>query len=489
MNKLSLSSVCQVSKNSFFILVSRAIDFLAQMAIIPIIARYLGAKEYGDYGYVMALAIIATSFTYTGLERIMMREISKNPSDAGKYLGAGMITRWIYMAISIVLAAIIVLIMGLSFKIILGVCIAFLALNFTADTFIYLAMFKSFDKMRYETLLTFIFQCFNLGFVFFIIYFRLGFIFLFIGLSAGNLLRYVLAMVIARKKFVTPDYKNGLLLVKHLLKESYVLGLVSLIIQGFVYVDIIILRNLKDTFEVAMFYASHNLMLLMNVIPNSIMSGFFPSFSRSAGTDFKLLAYKYEKAFKIFAIISIFMAAMGMVFASKIIPIIYGQEFLKAIPSFQILAVSLIFTMLFTVVDFTLVAIKRQNVLIWCFLCGLFIRAILDLALIPQYGYMGASMAALSGYIVIFIIGFFMLSRYVAFLPIHKIILKPAFVMGVIGVCLYRFNQGNMYLLSFIGFALYVLCLFGMKLFLSDEMDFLKHAMQRVAGVVNGKLG
>lgn len=418
-----------------------------------------------------------------------MREIAKNPSLSGKYLGAGMITRWIYMAVAIALTVIIILAMGLSSKIILGVCIAFLALNFTADTFIYLAMFKSFDKMRYETLLTFIFQGFNLGFVFFIIYFRLGFIFLFIGLSAVNLLRYILAMVIARKKFVMPDYKNGLLLVKPLLKESYVLGLVSLIIQGFVNVDIIVLKNLKDTFEVAMFYAPHNLMILMNVIPISLMSGFFPSLSRSAGTDFKLLAYKYEKAFKIFAIISIFMAAMGVIFANKIIPIIYGQEFVKAVPAFQILAVSLIFTMLFSVVDFTLVAIKRQNILIWCFLCGLIIRVVLDLVLIPQYGYMGASIAALSGYIVIFVFGFFMLSRYVAFVPIYKIMLKPAFVMGVIGVCLYRFNQGNMYLLSFIGLGLYLLCLFGMKLFLPDEMDFLRHAMQRVTGVGNGKMG
>lgn len=483
MNRLSLSSVSQISKNSIFLLVARGIDFLAQVAIIPIIARYLGAEQYGDYGYVMALAFITTSFTYMGLERIMMREISKSPSDAGKYLGAGIIVRWGYMAIATVLAAGIVLVMGLSSKIILGVCIAFLALNFTADTVIYLAMFKAFDKMKYETLLTLVSQCFNFGFVLLVSYFRLGFIAFFIGLSVGSLLKYILAMVIAHRKLLMPDFKNGLPLIKPLLKESYILGLVSLIIQGFVNVDIMVLGNLKDAVEVSMFYAPHNLLILMNVLPISIMSGFFPSLSRSAGADFRLLLYKYEKAFKIFAIISIFLSAMCIVFAKKIIFILYGQEFLRAIPSFQILSVSLIFTMLFSVVDFTLVAIKRQNVLILCFLSGLIIRAGLDLLLIPRYGSLGASIASLSGYIVIFIIGFSMLSRYAVFLPISGIILKPVFAVGITGLCLYRFNQGNIYLLSFFGFVLYVFFLFGLRLFLPDEMDFFKHTLQKVAGI------
>ena len=483
MNQPSLSSVRQISKNSLFLLVARAIDFLSQIAIIPIVARYLGAESYGDYGYVMAFAFITTSFTYMGLERITMREIAKNPSDAGKYLGAGIIARWIYMGLAIALTTVIVLAMDLSPKIILSICVASLALNFTADTFIYLAMFKAFDKMRYETLLASIFQCFNFGFVFLVSYFRLGFVAFFIGLLAANFLRYMAAMAIASRKFTMPDYKNGLPLIKPLLKESYILGLVSLIIQGFVNVDILILKALKNTFEVAMFYAPHNLLILMSVVPISIMSGFFPSLSRSAGADARLLVYKYEKVFRIFAIVGIFLAAMCIVFANKIILIFYGQEFLGAIPAFQILAASLIFTMLFSVVDFTLVAVKRQHVLIWCFLCGLIIRAALDLVLIPRYGYMGASVAALSGYVIIFAIGFSMLSRYTIFLPLHRVILKPVFVVGVIGLCLSQFNQGNIYLLSLIGFVLYLLCLWGLKSFLPDEMDFFKRAMQKAAGV------
>jgi len=487
MNRVSSSSLRQISKNSLFLLIARAIDFLAQIAIIPIIARYLEADRYGNYGYVMVFAFISISFTYMGIERITMREIARDPAHVGQYLAGGIIVRWIYMAVAVAVLIVIISFMDLSSEIILAIFVATLALNFAADTSIYLAMFKAFDKMRYEALLALIFQILNLTFVFLVSYFRLGFVALFVGLLTANIIRYISAMVIARKKFVLPHFKESLPIIKLLLKESYVLGLASLLVHGFVNVDIIILKALKDTVEVSMFYAPHNLFLLINVIPISLMSGFFPSLSRSAGTEPQMLVYKYEKAFKVFVIISIFLSTMFIVFAHKIILILFGQEFLKAVPVFQILAVSLIFTMLFSVIDFTLVAIKKQNVLIVCFLSGLIIRGILDLVLIPTYGYMGASIAALIGYFVIFTVGFLMLSRYVTFLPLHRIVLKPVFVAGVIGACLYQFNRGNIcfiVLMSLISLGLYMICLLRLKLFLPDEVDFLKRAARRVAGTI-----
>jgi O-antigen/teichoic acid export membrane protein len=467
--------------------VARSIDFLAQLTIISLIARYLGAERYGDYGYVMAFSFIAVVFTFTGIERITTREISKHPDHAGSYLGGAIIVRWFYMTILIALITIFIWFIGLSSEVILAIYITTLAWNFGSDTLIYLAMFKAFEKMGYEILLSLTLQCLYVGFILLIRYFNLGFITIIVGFLAANLARNLLAVRIACKRFVKPDFRVSLPLFKVLIKESYILGLVGLLSQGFINVDTLMLKAFKDTFEVSMFYAPHNLIIFANLIPVSLMSALLPALSRDAGTNAEALHYKYEKSFKLLALVSLFWMTISIVFSHQIILMLFGQQFSSAEGPFRILSLSLVFTMLFTAVDYTLVAVRRQNLLIFCVGSGLVTKILLGLLLIPAYGYIGASAGAAFGYFVFFCVGFFIVSKYVVILPIHRILLKPVLAAGITGFCLWWFNHGNMYLLSLLGLVIYSLTLSGLRCFSPDEIDFFRNAPRRVIGIFFGK--
>lgn len=435
----------------------------------------------------MAFAFIATSITYSGIERILIREISKDPYNAERYLGHSLILRWCYMAAVIAIVTTFIWFINLSFEVILGIYIAMIAMHLAAESFIYSAMFKAFEKMQYEIYLTFVFQSIYIGFVILITYLKLEFVVFFICLLVANLARVILSILIARKKFRRPNFKLNLSLIKPLIKESFTLGVLVLLMQFFVNVDLFILKTFKSTSDVSMFYAPNNLIILMSLIPLSLMSGFFPALSRSAKEGTQLLSLKYEKAFKIFSIFSIFLATLFVVFPHKIILILYGKEFLNSLISFRILAASIVFLMLSAVFDFTLVAIKRQNTLILCLLIGLIIRIVLDLLLIPKYSYIGASIAATSGYFVFFAITFTMISKYIGGLSVRKYIFQPVLLAGIIGVCLLAVNQGNMLILGTLAFVIYGLCLFLIRFFSPDEITLFKSIFHKAMVNIYGR--
>ena len=92
-------AIRRVSKNFLFLLIARIIDAGSQFLTISLVSRYLGASQYGNFGYVVSFAFLTVSFTYLGLEIIATREISKDINRSGQFLGASIIIRWFYAAI------------------------------------------------------------------------------------------------------------------------------------------------------------------------------------------------------------------------------------------------------------------------------------------------------------------------------------------------------------------------------------------------------
>ena len=224
----------------------------------------LGCYTIWSYGYIISFAFLSISFTYLGLERIAIREISKDKTKSGQYLGTCIIVRWAYAVIGWLPMMGVILFLNLPSDIIWGICITNLALNFMGESYIYFALFKAHEKMGYETLAAGVFQLLNIGAILSVKYFNMGFMPLFISLLIANFVRNVLCLIIAWRKFSPPSFRINFYLLKFFVKESYTLGLFILIGQAFVYIDLFILKAFKNTYEVSMFYGPHNFFLLLN---------------------------------------------------------------------------------------------------------------------------------------------------------------------------------------------------------------------------------
>ena len=483
-------SIQRISKNFFFLLIARVIDAGAQLLTISLISRYLGAARYGDYGYIISFAFLTISFTYIGLERIAIREISNDKTKSGQYLGACIIVRWAYAAIGWLFMTGIIIFLHLPSEIVLGIYITNLALNFMGESYIYFALFKAHEKMSYETLAAGVFQLLNIGAILFVKFFNMGFIALFIGLLIANGIRNFLCLIIAWKIFCPPRFKINFSLFNFLIRETYTFGFFVLISQVFVYVDLFILKALKNSYDVSLFYGPHNFFLLLNIIPASLMASIFPVLSRAANNiDTSSLAYGFEKSFRILAFGILFLVVLFVIFANQIIIILFGTEFQGALLSFQIMALGLLFIVPFHAIEFTLISINKQNYLLYCPLVALLLRVVLDIILVPQFSYIGASIAASCSYFFFFLSGLFFINKFVAHQSVYKLLLRPVLASILLALCLYPMREINICIIGPVSLILFAGSLIVTKSFSNDEIHFLKALLKKASFIVNNKIG
>lgn len=128
--------------------------------------------------------------------------------------------------------------------------------------------------------------------------------------------------------------------------------------------------------------------------------------------------YAIEERIKNFTLISRFsftfflaLVLIAISSASLVIPFMYGMEFEKTIIPFQILSIGILFSCITQIFSMLLVSSNQNKYNIIACSIGLVFTVLFDLLLIPQYGIIGASIATLISYFVIFALTYFIILK------------------------------------------------------------------------------
>jgi O-antigen/teichoic acid export membrane protein len=107
------------------------------------------------------------------------------------------------------------------------------------------------------------------------------------------------------------------------------------------------------------------------------------------------------------------IALLGYTFSMDIISMIYGSGLLDASTPFRILIFAVIFLGLERLCMTTLISMGLQRIVFLTTLVGAILNVSLNLAVIPRFGYVGASYSTLITEIVVFVMAiFFILRKY-----------------------------------------------------------------------------
>jgi O-antigen/teichoic acid export membrane protein len=134
-----------------------------------------------------------------------------------------------------------------------------------------------------------------------------------------------------------------------------------------------------------------------------------------------------------------FIMMICLIFAPQIIKLIYGHAFMDATLSFKILLPATIFLFLHPLLGFVLISQNKPHLLVPASFGALLVNVSLDFALIPKYGNVGASVASLTAYMVLFGITCFS-ARNVVSLPQGRLLYIPLGALTLISCALYCTN-------------------------------------------------
>lgn len=385
-----------IVKNVFWLSVGQIGSRLIRAAIIIYAARLLGAAEYGVFSYVLGLAGFFTIFADLGVSPLMTREIAGRPEKRATYFASAL--RLKVLLISFTAALIIFAAPRFSNIKEATALLPFVALLMMFDNlrdFIF-AYFRGIEKMEREAFLTVIM---NSAIALF------GFIILRFYQTAGALLFSYIASVgilsIAAFYFIK-DIIKGVFknfdkeIFRQIFRDSWPLAFTGLFGIFMLNVDVVMLGWLKGATEVGYYSASQRVVQLLYTLPAIIASAVFPAAARMIKQkELDKAAVLNEKSITALYFIAIPLAIGGVVLSNPIISFLFGNEYLPASASFQILIASVLIQFPSAVLGGLIMAYNQQKKLIKYAALGSISNVVFNALFIPIWGIAGSAIATL----------------------------------------------------------------------------------------------
>ncbi|MBI4831363.1 MAG: oligosaccharide flippase family protein [Candidatus Lindowbacteria bacterium] len=159
-----------------------------------LIARYLGAQDFGKYAFVVALVSFFGCFVDMGLDNIIIRETAKGRE--GDFFGAALLIRSAASVFTLALLGVAVEILDLSPEITKAAWLAFVTLVVAKQVGlgIFRAMAIGKERAHFDTFLTVPFQLARLGAVLWVIQTGRSFVDFFVTFLVVDTLHAIVAL-------------------------------------------------------------------------------------------------------------------------------------------------------------------------------------------------------------------------------------------------------------------------------------------------------
>ncbi len=431
--------------------------------------RYLGAEGFGILSFALAFAGILGVLADLGLGTLTVREVARDKSLTGKYLGNIAVIKIILVVITYALIVLVINLMGypvLTIKIVYMIAIS---VCFNSFTNMFYSIFQAYEKLEFRSLgniinsvlllvgsLVVITQSLNIAW------------FAYINVIASFLtLGY--AFCVCRWKFITPKLEIDLVFWKPTIKEALPFFLSAAVDIVAFRIDIVMLSMIKGDTVAGWYSASYKLMEVLLFIPAAFAGSIYPVLSSSFVSSQNFLKVASQKSLHYLFIIGIPIALGTTILADKIILFIYRGDFVQSIVSLQILIWTIPIIFLTFMSGTILASMNRQiTVLKFNFICMIF-NVVINLLLIPRFGLIGASITTVITSLLALILFYKFLSKNLYQIFDYKYILKPVIASIIMGLFIFNFSEINIFLLVSISILIYFASLILLKTFSKED--------------------
>lgn len=463
-----------VAKNIILQISSYIFNLLAGLYSISLIARYLGKITFGKYGFISSFYIFFIAFLDFGIFIVAIREIAKERTKAGLLL-SNLVTFKLFFSIFLAFLAIAIanifpfpsdlrFILSLYAPILLFIALGSIQIIFEADL-----------RFEYIALAAFFWRVSLLLFLILAVRLNLGLAFIVISFLLAEAIKCIV-LYISSRKFVSiklPDIDIKLWI--GLIRKAFPVFITSLLITTIRNIDVMMLTKMKGFAEVGLYLASYRLCDMSLGIPIALMGSMFPLMSRFYKLDFSVFKKIYQETFDILSVCGILLTILVLVFADKIIILLFGPGFVRSAYSFRILIFSSLFVYLAIGSGTLLVAIDKQRASMWFYLFSAPLNIILNLILIPRFGFIGAAISNVAAMLLAISLTFYYVSAKVKiYLETKKI--RRAILAGLVTLtALFYLKELKLFVSMPIGILLYVLLVFLLKAVdIEDVMSLVK---------------
>lgn len=431
-----MPSARHVARNSLVQFAGRGITMAVSLAILTLLSRYLGPYEFGQYQLVIAFLLLV-NISDLGITTIAVRHLATARRDESEIMGNIVVIRAALALTATVLAITIALAIGYSAEATRAIAVAALSFPLMLLSGSYNTIFAAKLRMEYAALANVAQSLTSLALMGFVAWSGGGLIRMLVAYDAGFLVNSLVCMYFARR-FVSLSVRFDRTYAREIIVEALPLGMAVVVIAVYSRIDILLLKAFTDSESVGYYAFAYRAVDLAAPLSLMFIGSVFPLLSNHHVADeraeFRRL---YQRSLDILTLLGISMLTLMILFARPLVEMVGGAQYAPAVMSLRILAMAFGLIWLSNLVDHSLIAIGRQDVLLRNACIGLVVNVGTNLFLIPMYGREGAAAATVLTEIAVLAPALIVLSGYIGGLPSFWVAWKLLPVACVAGAVVY----------------------------------------------------
>ncbi|PYK41010.1 MAG: hypothetical protein DME60_05560 [Verrucomicrobia bacterium] len=378
----SMKQSQRIVKNSIVGIAAGVIGGLVYLATTVAIARnaHVSIAEFGEYQWVLAFAMIAQLVADSGLPRMMIREIAKDPECVGKIAGVAAALIWVISVVMCLLVGIVALFLPYHADVKIALILMTFATLATFHGAGYSAVLRAFEDNELNYLGFILQKILLFALILIMLHFRTGLIGFVFAHLLSNVLLWNFYHILVSRFYTKVKLQVDLPLWKELFLTALPMGGGVMLRQLALNIDIFVLGIMtKNMTTVGLFGGPYRLSWSLRTIPQTLSLPLYPLYSRTAHFSPARFGEVYRQSLKFFTLISVPFATFFMAWSKPLLTVLLG---LGLIPFF----ISTLFQYLFAALD-------AQKSFFVSTVIGSALRIILLVTLIPKYNFVGPAVA------------------------------------------------------------------------------------------------
>ena len=405
-----------------------SIEFIARLLgllAVTYLARVLGKSNFGIINIGLAILSYATIVGNGGLTLLGTRKIAGKSDNIETLTGDILLSKIIFASI-IFLVSVIAVYFLVESKTVIYTSIAYLFFLFP-NAILLEWFFHGKQKMDFIAIgrITG-----SLSYFIFILIFVLNqadIILTGIGWVCGGIINATFLFIIFYKSKNTIKFNFKKLPFIQLIKESFSLGIGSIVAQFVVLFPIIYLGIVSSNSNAGIYSAAYKIIVMLLIVDRVFSALFFPKITQYYVTNPHNLKEMFNKILRIISVLGLSISLLAVVSGDLIVKLIFGEQYIESVFIFQILIVSFFFTLLSSVFTFTFIGINKENIFTNSLLIGSVIFLLSLIILTHLFGMEGSAFAYAIFEVSVFVILAFKLNKIIT-VDITRSILIPVLI-------------------------------------------------------------
>jgi len=390
------------SANAGWLFLARVVSFTTSFLTVAIVARYLGPENLGKLSYAQSMIAIASVVASLGINQIVFRELVKRPEEESLIIGTAIITRLFAGTIALILSVLVSLILGN--EQLLTLLIGIMGLTFIVNPVSTVGLlFGAQVKSKYTSYVSITSAILIPLFKIVLVLRGEGIIFFAGVFVVEALISVIFSLYIYRTYFSSHglNWQWQWREAKALLLQAWPLLFASVSTYIYGKMDQIMLLHFLDASAVGLYSVVVQLREIAILVPGIFMGSVLPALINVRLHD----TLDYYRRWRYLFVGSIGIVTSLAVLISlgnaAIIRILFGEEFLPAVPILQIFIWTSVFSIIIQLTRQLLIIEERTHMYLVSTVIGITANLALNYTLIPRFGAEGAAYATLITLVIV----------------------------------------------------------------------------------------